>query len=85
MTRFEELEPRYMFEELGYELTGKDEEFITYTKKAIVHYDIVFCINEKCFEIVPFIKELPHSFSRIDLKLLQAINKQCEELGWLGE
>ena len=71
-----------MFEDLGFELTGKDEYFITYSKRALVDYDIVFCVFEKCVEVVPSIKELPHTFSRIELSLLKAINKQVEELNW---
>ena len=80
-----QLTAREMFEKLGYELTGQDECFITYSKRALVDYDIVFCILEKCVEVVPSIKELPHTFSRIEMSLLKAINKQIEELGWDNE
>ena len=77
------MKAKEMFEELGFELTGQDECFITYTKIALVNYDIVFCIYEKCVEVVPTIKELPHHFSRIEMPLLKAINQQCKELGWI--
>lgn len=35
-----------------------------------------------CVELEPTINGMTHYFTRLDMKLLQAINKQVEELGW---
>lgn len=79
MTRFEELEPKYMFEELGYERELKNNVIYYFKKiripKSYIIYSINFIIDNK--EI--FISK------NIDMKELQAINKQCEELGWFEE
>lgn len=81
MTRFEELEPRYMFEELGYEYY-EDEYFIRYNEvtEGPVKYQFVFCKYERCIEMIPTCEGAPHYFTRIDRDLLKAINKQVEEL-----
>jgi len=60
-----------MFEELGYELC-KDHTSMYATlvyRKALdsIYFDDDKKVDIKCF---------------IDMPLLQAINKQCEELGW---
>ena len=60
-----------MFEELGYE----ENYHIAY----IMHY------NEEEDKYIWFFKDTKSIEVRfdIDMKLLQAINQQCKELGWL--
>ena len=64
-----------MFEELGYEYEESyDKTLIDYYKKHNnLDLEILFNKNEKtfCFTYV----------TKVDFKLLQAINKQIEELG----
>ena len=80
MTRFEELEPRYMFEELGYEYKKTDFE---------IYYTMEFrdCCDEWYEMGIRFRLSDKTIFCdfEIDMPTLKAINKQCEELGWLGE
>lgn len=72
-----------MFEKLGYE-HYEDENFVDYQEvnDKSVRYHISFCKFEKCIELMPKIDGKTHYFTRLDRKLLQAINKQIEELGW---
>ena len=89
-TKFEELEARYMFEELGYEYTHYDSEEITYIKqdrqwredgKVIISFDLLNKEIELSFQ-GDVSNSLPVFLS---MKELQAINKQVEELeekGW---
>lgn len=70
-----------MFEELGYE-QQISEYAITYQNKDAVKYEISFNLEHKCIELEPTIDGKIHYFTRLDMKLLQAINKQVEELGW---
>lgn len=70
-----------MFKELGYK-QEKIEEQLIYTKTDVlkdVEYDIIFYLDVKTFEAST------NSYlyvNDINLKELQAINKQIEELGW---
>lgn len=75
-----------MFEELGY-VYSKDEEGIYYLK---------YFIETNCYMKIEFIFELKDIFiylennasnvyTSICLQELRAINKQVEELGWLGD
>ena len=72
-----------MFEELGYEfdITEYDEfkPDFNYVDKNdnVIYFDLED--KELCF--IPVNKQL---IIRNPLELLQAINKQIEELGWLG-
>ena len=79
-----------MFEKLGYECERDDNNWLIYNKKAVVDYKITFVKrgdynNQECVEIKPTINGQPHYFVRLDIDLLQAINKQVEELGWNNE
>lgn len=85
MTRFEEMEPRYMFEELGYEYdfiqNKNSEDTITYHKDNL---HIQFNLISK---LVVLQNDTSHMFYNsatfmINNDLLKAINKQIEELGW---
>ena len=78
------MKAKEMFEKLGYELVFENKEVLRYRKK---HLDVEFW---KVYELVTgekikkFIKvstvyDKPYLIS---LDLLQAINKQIEELGW---
>ena len=72
-----------MFEELGYE-SKEDNYFIIYQENTgkIVQYIIQFCKFEQCVELIPQIEGERHYFTRLNKKMLKAINKQIEELGW---
>lgn len=70
-----------MFKKLGYEYI-KTEYVIDYKNKGVVKYDISFNLEHKCIELIPTINGEVHYFTRLDTELLQAINKQVEELGW---
>ena len=74
---------REMFEKLGYEYT-EDNYFIFYQENTNkpVQYKIHFCKLEECVELMPQIDGRLHYFTRLNKKLLKAINKQVEELGW---
>ena len=75
-----------MFEKLGYELDEDNDIEILYKMKWEISstYYVSFDLGYKNFECFvtsdsPF--EPAKSFA-VDLDLLQAINKQVEELGW---
>jgi hypothetical protein len=70
-----------MFEKLGYEYK-EDDYFITYENDKLVKYVVLFSKEYMCVEITPTCNGNIHTFVRISEKLLQAINKQIEELGW---
>lgn len=69
-----------MFEELGYKLAryGNDVEYCKQFEYAKIN--IYFTNFAKVIEISSN-KDIAYT---VDLKELQAINKQIEELGWLG-
>ena len=70
------LKAREMFEKLGYEYEESyDKNLIDYYKKHNnLNLEVLFNKGEKtfCFTYV----------TNVDIKLLQAINQQVEELGW---
>lgn len=79
-----------MFNELGYKKTYDGEYSIVYTKEENDYdrYEIEFfkMLNPKqikCtyFYVNEYDEEIEKSYY-IDINELQAINKQCEELGW---
>lgn len=87
-TKFEQLEPRYMFEELGFEYDDiqneNSEDTITYHKDNL---HIQFNLYSKN---IVFQNDTSYMFYGcgiffVGAKLLMAINKQVEELGWLDE
>jgi len=77
-----------MFEKLGYE-ERKHENYIRYVGKFFISdwYNILFDLERKT--IYPNITSdspfTPAEPLEINIDLLQAINKQVEELGWLDE
>lgn len=76
-----------MFEELGYKYS-EDDYFISYIEhndSKPVKYQIIFSKEYKCVEIIFVMFDKPHYFTRINIDLLKAINKQIEELGWDNE
>ena len=66
-----------MFEELGYEQKIKNNVIYYFKKIHIPKSYIIYSIN--------FINDNKEIFisKNIDIKELKAINKQCEELGWI--
>ena len=71
------MKAKEMFEKLGYEIdtTRETENHLFYVREyAIIDFDLFrrdfYKYNQSGFR------------SPIDMKLLQAINKQVEELGW---
>lgn len=75
------MEAKEMFEELGYELKKCDDKEIWYLNENTipVKTNVTFIIPNKYFCI--YKQDICNPC--IDLKLLQAINKQIEELGWI--
>lgn len=78
-----------MFEELEFYFDDSIQDEINYFKKRFISDTSVISFNlkNKTLEIFiesdsPFVPNKPYS---IDIDLLQAINKQVEELGWLDE
>lgn len=72
-----------MFEELGYKLMKEDDKEIWYVNKNTkpVATNITFIVQLKYFVIYKHEIDNPC----IDVKELQAINQQINELGWLDE
>lgn len=72
-----------MFEALGYEYQEcyfeEELDEITYIKSGRWTPQIMFSLNHKVVKV--YRKE--NKASSFDMKLLKAINKQIEELGWL--
>ncbi len=73
-----------MFEKLGYELVFENKEVLRYRKKHLdvefwKVYELVTGEKRKKFIKVSTVYDKPYLIS---LDLLQAINKQIEELGW---
>ena len=70
-----------MFEKLGYKQIQNGNEEISYESKTKIDdweqeiNDITFRLNEQIIEIDYY----------IDVYVLQAINQQVRELGWLDE
>lgn len=64
-----------MFEELGYEKTYDDNTVITY---EAIKNNVQIILNDKSF-----LKEDWGTASDISMEELKAINKKCNELGWL--
>ncbi len=75
------MKAKEMFEKLGYEQEEIDEQLI-YTKTNVsidVEYIIIFYLDEKTFEATT--DNFAYA-NDINIKELQAINKQIDELGW---
>ena len=76
-----------MFEELGYEKIVEDSIYIQYEFEGFYMDNVPF-LNEIKFDLKgkTILKEYSNGDSQeITLQELQAINKKCEELGWLDE
>ena len=74
-----------MFKELGFEQIRNDGCFIKYKKAdngidKIITFSIMFRYFDSKYGDYPF--TAPYEF---DIDTLKAINKQCEELGWIEE
>lgn len=72
---------RELFEELGFEQEEIDEQLI-YTKTDVsinVEYSIIFYLDEKTFEATT--DNVAYA-NDINIKELQAINQQINELNW---
>lgn len=75
------MKAKEMFEKLGYKFNKYGDSYISY-KKDLENgncYMISFDLLTK--NLCKF--QLSERYLSIDVKELQAINKQCEELGWL--
>ena len=74
-----------MFEELEYVRTTRSEKNIVYTYRTILmgDFNIIFDLED---ETIEFWIDKTNPFQdepfQINVKELQAINKQVEELGW---
>lgn len=78
-----------MFEKLGYKnvtnmFIGVKEKYITYGTKDDDF--IIFYLESKMFGIFSEKQDNYHKkCAALNMQELQAINKKCEELGWLDE
>lgn len=76
-----------MFEELGYELINDCEFYLLYEKalkeNAEYENDFVQITFEKRDKEVVKTYGDDYSAKEISMQELQAINKKCEELGWI--
>lgn len=77
-----------MFEELGYKQEENDKRYISY---CLHYYEDKDCMRKIVFDLQYkiFLAYSPYNLEKyedcsifIELKELQAINKQVEELGW---
>jgi len=74
-----------MFEKLGYELKTNDDIMIEYAMKNTDECIRVY--KEPCYTISKYRWSYYYEEEiscEIEVEELQAINKQVEELGWLG-
>lgn len=91
MTRFEEMDARGMFDELGYELTEDSKKYLRYVKYENKEHKIYggeFIDFEKInreFRLTRKTCQGNTHFRYAGMRELQAINKQVEELGWLSD
>lgn len=71
---------KQMFEELGYQRNAEKEKiiYLIETKGSFYYQEIVFNLLQKVIVIDGNFLEVA-----IERDLLKAINKQCEELGWI--
>lgn len=69
-----------MFEKLGYQRNAEKEEiiYLIETKGSFYYQEIIFNLLQKVIVIDGNFLEVA-----IERDLLKAINKQCEELGWI--
>ena len=76
-----------MFEELGYiyqeSYFESELEEIKYVKNKRFASCIIFNLNHKCFKTFRFDDENKSCWC--DKSMMQAINQQVKELGWLNE
>lgn len=81
-SKHEEITASEMFEKLGYERNVESKKIIyTYDLKGIFHcIEITFDLTEKEIEIYD-----SYEVYTMNKDLLQAVDKQAEELGWLDE
>lgn len=68
-----------MFEELGYKRNVEDKKITCLQKFGYETFEIMFDLSEKEISIDTDIEV------KIEEDILQAIDKQAEELGWLDE
>ena len=74
-----------MFEQLGYELVFENEEVLRYRKNKYLDvefwkvYEKITGEKMRKYINVSNVRNIPYFIS---VELLQAINKQVEELGW---
>lgn len=73
-----------MFEELGYIETEDDKFFLKYYRKCKLHHDKEIKFH-KLDKTITVKDDNGINYRWFNLKELKAINKQVEELGWLGE
>ena len=67
---------REMFEELGF--TASDCQTEIWYRTSLL--SIAFFKNSKCVELIDELNRY-----ELDITLVKAINKQCEELGWFED
>lgn len=68
-----------IFKDLGYTKQYKDEDIYYYQDVEVKDNYIVFEMGYKCFAKT----SCYHDTGDITMQELQAINKKCQELGWI--
>lgn len=78
-----------LFEKLGYVIDKDDEYCISYVNKetgtrvTFYYEDMIFSVQKHMND--PILGNYFLKIAQINMSLLQAINKQCEELNWRKE
>ena len=74
------MKAREMFEAIGYQRNEENEKiiYLIETKGSFYYQEIIFNLLQKVIVIDGNFLEVA-----IENNLLNAINKQCEELGWI--
>ena len=82
MTRFEEMDAREMFEELGYKLDQAEEDSRLYCRDILDENTFGYKDSEMIYFDDEYFGIYFTNKEYVNINELQAINKQIEELGW---
>jgi hypothetical protein len=70
-----------MFEKLGYDIKKDDGKVISFEKPSSSRiWDTPAIIFDKISKLIIF-----YDIDCLSMRTLQALNKKCEEMGWLDE
>lgn len=70
-----------MFEKLGYDIKKDDGKVISFEKSSLSRiWDRPAIVFDKISKLIIF-----YDIDCLSMRTLQAINKKCEELGWIDK